>query len=139
MPPKRAAPTRPSGAPAGKAPAGRSGSATRGKRPRGGVRARSPDGADGGGDDDDLDHVPLAAINAAIAGHVLPAAEDLAADDEHSGVTTTFPAVGVRDWLDKQCAAMGFRGPTPVQAAAVPAILAGADRRVGVAARGAPG
>jgi len=43
------------------------------------------------------------------------------------GGDATFSTLGVAGWLIKACAAMGIRVPTPIQRAAIPAILSGRD------------
>jgi ATP-dependent RNA helicase DDX49/DBP8 len=108
------------------------GQSSKGKK--GGKHFDHTGGAGGGddADDDDTEHIRLADITAALGsrgdanGAMTAAAADADLEEgAHGSSTTTFAALGVRPWLDTQCKAMGFRGPTPVQAHAVPAILKG--------------
>ncbi len=70
-------------------------------------------------DDDDAAPPPAAAAPAA------PAAD----------APRSFAALGLSPWLARACAALGMAEPTPVQAACIPAIIAGRDV-VGVAQTG---
>eukprot|EP00611_Tribonema_gayanum_P023876 TRINITY_DN5113_c1_g1_i1.p1 TRINITY_DN5113_c1_g1~~TRINITY_DN5113_c1_g1_i1.p1 ORF type:complete len:509 (+),score=170.88 TRINITY_DN5113_c1_g1_i1:42-1529(+) len=58
-----------------------------------------------------------------------PGIREAAIVGDTSGVDTdtTFDSLGLCDWLQRACGAMGFRRPTPVQQHCIPAVLDGKD------------
>lgn len=46
-------------------------------------------------------------------------------DEEHSPLNSTFPSLGLDDWLVQALAAMSIKRPTPIQAACIRPVLEG--------------
>jgi ATP-dependent RNA helicase DDX49/DBP8 len=93
-------------------------------------RPRSSEGADsssmsasaGGRPHKERKSEPAAAAAAASTD-----VKDAEIEGDASGFDTdaTFRSLGLCDWLQGTCSAMGFKRPTPVQKHCIPAILAG--------------
>ncbi len=67
---------------------------------------------------------------AAPAPEVVPqgsAVEAVKADESTAAPRASFASLGLDTWLQKQCAALGLKHPTPVQQACIPAILKGTE------------
>jgi len=52
-------------------------------------------------------------------------AEENNVDDEHTPLNSTFPSLGLDDWLVQALAAMAITRPTPIQAACIRPVLEG--------------
>ncbi len=55
------------------------------------------------------------------------AIEAVKADESTAAPRASFASLGLDTWLQKQCAALGLKHPTPVQQACIPAILKGTE------------
>ncbi|KAG5187615.1 DEAD box helicase [Tribonema minus] len=80
-------------------------------------RPRQPDAGD--------DVKPAALAAPASATGIREAA--IVGDTSGVDTDTTFDSLGLCDWLQRACGAMGFRRPTPVQQHCIPAVLDGKD------------